>query len=151
MNEPTNPYAPPKMTPAPVDEAEEFTFIEASAGARFVNFIVDLVCRVLLNFALVWLLISAGLELDGVTNFLLQLLIALVYYVAFETLFGRTPGKFITGTRVVKTDGSTITAADIFVRTLARAVPFEPFSMFGSDGPWHDRWSKTRVIPIRRR
>lgn len=69
------------------------------------------------------------------------------YYVVFEGLFQVTPGKLITGTRVVDSNGHKPTFFQIFVRSLTRFVPFEPLSFFGSSkSGWHDRWSDTRVV-----
>lgn len=72
------------------------------------------------------------------------------YYVLFEAIFGRTPGKLITGTRVVTLDGAKPGFGQIIGRSFARLVPFEPFSFLGSRGGWHDRWSGTRVVRVRR-
>lgn len=71
------------------------------------------------------------------------------HYVLFEAIFGRTPGKLITGTRT-----RVVTAkpgfGQIIGRRFARLVPFEPFSFLVSSGGWHDRWSGTRVVRVRR-
>lgn len=73
-----------------------------------------------------------------------------LYYWIFEGLFGRTIGKFLTGTKVVLVDGSRPSFLVIFERTLIRLVPFEIFSFFGtSNSGWHDRWSKTAVVKVR--
>jgi uncharacterized RDD family membrane protein YckC len=72
------------------------------------------------------------------------------YYVVFEALLGRTPGKLITGTRVVNLAGGRPRFTQILGRSFARAVPFEAFSFFGSRAGWHDRWSRTRVVLVRR-
>lgn len=69
------------------------------------------------------------------------------YYLFFEGLFGRTLGKFITGTRVVATDDRKPNFGQIFGRTLVRLVPFEVFSFMGTDPQgWHDKWSGTMVV-----
>ncbi|HEX2675275.1 MAG TPA: RDD family protein, partial [Polyangiales bacterium] len=74
----------------------------------------------------------------------------LAYYIFFEAVFGRTPGKMLTGTRVVTVDGGTPSFTQILGRNLARYVPFEPFSFFGDDAVgWHDSWSGTRVVKVR--
>ena len=67
----------------------------------------------------------------------------------FEKLFkGYTVGKLITGTRAIREDGKELTFKNAILRSLSRMVPFEPFSAFGGS-PWHDRWTKTRVIKSR--
>jgi hypothetical protein len=46
---------------------------------------------------------------------------------------------------VVKDNFSPITWKDAFIRSASRLVPFETLTGFGGY-PWHDEWSKTRVI-----
>jgi uncharacterized RDD family membrane protein YckC len=74
------------------------------------------------------------------------------YYVVLEAAFGWTVGKLITGTRVVRFDGDKPRVPQIIGRTFARFVPFEPFSvLFGNTKlGWHDSWSGTRVVKVRR-
>lgn len=67
------------------------------------------------------------------------------YYIGFEIAAGKTLGKFITKTRVIRVDGGRPSAAQIIGRTFARLVPFEPFS-FLVRGNWHDAWSGTCVV-----
>lgn len=79
-------------------------------------------------------------------------MIVVLYYVPFETGFGRTPAKLITGTKVVSEDGGPPGLGRVLGRTLVRMVPFEVFSFLGGDGRpvgWHDSWSGTRVVRTR--
>ena len=71
------------------------------------------------------------------------------YYISFEGFLGRTPGKWITGTRVVSADGRAPTLKQIIARTASRFVPFEMFSIFSSQGLWHDRWAGVTVVRVR--
>jgi uncharacterized RDD family membrane protein YckC len=79
-------------------------------------------------------------------------IIALLFFVFLmfvqEAVFkGKTIGKFITKTRAINEDGSRMSATVTLGRAFCRAVPFEPFSAFGSPpNPWHDKWTKTMVI-----
>lgn len=68
----------------------------------------------------------------------------LMFLVEFATK-GRSLGKFITGTTVVKEDGSLPTGNDFLKRNFSRIVPFDAFSFLGSRG-WHDSWSDTKVV-----
>jgi uncharacterized RDD family membrane protein YckC len=81
---------------------------------------------------------------------------ALVMVVAYGIVFGyfffaeglmngKTIGKFVTKTTVVNDDGTPITMGTGVLRGLCRMVPFEAFSAFGGY-PWHDKWTKTRVV-----
>jgi uncharacterized RDD family membrane protein YckC len=70
------------------------------------------------------------------------------FYVFFEYVFGLTPGKVLCKTRLVRDDGGRPTLGQVLIRTLCRAIPFEPFSVYSSDGRmWHDKLSRTRVVP----
>ena len=62
---------------------------------------------------------------------------------------GRSLGKYITGTKVIMIDGTTPTPKDFLIRNLSRIVPFDGLSFLGSLG-WHDNWSETRVVKIKK-
>lgn len=68
----------------------------------------------------------------------------LMFLVEFATK-GRSLGKFITGTMVVKEDGSLPSSQDFLKRNFSRIVPFDTLSFLGTRG-WHDSWSDTKVV-----
>ena len=73
-------------------------------------------------------------------------MVAFLYFFLWEKFSeGKTPGKYITGTIVISTDGQKPTTKQYLSRSLYRIIPFEAFTFFGSDG-WHDSMSDTRVI-----
>jgi uncharacterized RDD family membrane protein YckC len=144
---------------------EAVTFEDATQGQRFANYLIDLVV-----FYLFVLLLGAILGIiiytmnpqstffdDGNDDFfgsITDRLFGLVLYGLFMSLVegifkGRTLGKLITGTKATKEDGTNITWGDAFKRGFSRAVPFEPFSALGGM-PWHDKWTDTRVVKIRK-
>lgn len=57
-----------------------------------------------------------------------ELPLLLVYMTLFEGTGGRTPGKLLTGLRVVKLDGTPMTFGDAFLRNLLRLLWVTPFS-----------------------
>ncbi len=136
----------------------------ASQTLRFLNFLLDY--AFFLVFLLVVVYIVAGLlsvagsyDVDswnrffgGLGGYLFVAIFYVVYYWLQEGIFGRTLGKLVTGTMVVKGDGSKASSAEALKRSLARAVPFEAFSFFGSKTPrgWHDAWTQTLVVRGRR-
>jgi uncharacterized RDD family membrane protein YckC len=74
-----------------------------------------------------------------------------LYYFIFETLWQRTPGKYITGTKVVTSSGGKPSIGAIAIRTIVRFIPFESFSFLGSRAyGWHDVLSGTYVIKAKR-
>ena len=70
-------------------------------------------------------------------------------YILFEYKWQRTPGKFITRTRVIDEYGNPPELSVVLLRTVIRWVPFEAFSCFGDpySRGWHDKWSNTYVVP----
>lgn len=145
---------------------EEIYLERISPGLRFVNYLIDIIAFYLLYFAIFFIIgifISKGSvqydeELSTGNSFVLS--DAFIYAVAFITFIGyyslmegfakgRTLGKLITGSRVVMNDGTKVTIATAFVRSLCRIVPFEPFSAL-TGYPWHDRWTNTQVVKVRK-
>jgi uncharacterized RDD family membrane protein YckC len=143
-----SPYAPPRADEYVAAPAFHAGLQDASLGARFANLVVDTIGRMLFTFMLMMPLIM--LKLEGAST-IAALIGLLGYHFLFEVTLARTPGKFVTGTRVVSDDGSRASAVQILGRTLARFVPFEPFSFLFGGHPangWHDKWSRTRVVKI---
>ncbi|WP_276132534.1 RDD family protein [Polluticoccus soli] len=88
--------------------------------------------------------------LDRLLAYLCNSFFMFVLYLLFEgSTKGRTPGKLVTGTRAVREDNTPITWDDAVIRSLFRFIPFEALSAFSSNGLWHDRLSKTRVVKTR--
>jgi uncharacterized RDD family membrane protein YckC len=139
MNEGPNPFEPPKADWA---QSEPVSYLrDASQGARFVNAVVDGITQ--------WL-IATALALLGFGE-IMSILVILAYYPFFETMYARTPGKWVTRTRVVTNDDERPTFNKILLRSLVRFIPFEPFSFFFRVRGWHDVWSGTRVVRDRKR
>ena len=158
-----NPYAPPLARLEILDaQMVEAQFPAASTGKRFANLLIDRVACVVVEGgvgAAVGLLERYGFITGGVAwfqnnswleNMLFGLAITLGYYTVCERAVGRTLGKLVTGTKVITTEGTRPTLKQILGRSLARCVPFEPFSFLGGlPSGWHDRWSGTCVVDLR--
>jgi uncharacterized RDD family membrane protein YckC len=90
-------------------------------------------------------------KIDPTVDFVLSILCFFLYYVIFEAIWQRTPGKFITGTKVITVEGRKPSIGTIAKRTLIRFIPFEAFSFLGERVyGWHDKWSGTYVIKAKR-
>ena len=127
----------------------------ASKGQRFVNYLIDgLLIGIPVN-----LLFAPKIEIDPNypgqvdtsgygTYYFLLIVIMLAYYAVMEKNLGKTVGKMVTNTRVVREDGGAISWGQAFGRAASRFIPFEPFSvLFGKDGVgWHDKFPATRVV-----
>ena len=87
--------------------------------------------------------------LQGMWVYVTGVINAVLYYLFFEGIWARTPGKWLLGTRVVSRDGTKPPFLRIVRRTLARLVPFEQFTFLDEIPGFHDRASKTLVINTR--
>jgi len=148
-----NPYAAPRTEVKDVDPVEERQQL-ATKLQRMSNLLID----TLAFFALMVLVLIAGqlvsptLGQKLASDNLLFFSLFILYYTLFEFFLDWTPGKLITGTRVVTDTGGAPSFQQLLVRAVVRLVPFEPLSFLG-DPPvgWHDRWSRTRLIRTRRK
>lgn len=151
MTENFNRYAPPKSD-VDLPEASR-AIVLAGKGRRLATFAIDYVMFILLS-ACIGVIIALvfgdqGVEaIESVPDIVLGVLIMFAYYVFFEGIWARTPGKFMLGTMVVSESGDKPGLGQVIGRTLCRFIPFEPFSFLGERG-WHDRIPKTHVILVK--
>jgi uncharacterized RDD family membrane protein YckC len=152
-----NPYAAPKSVALENESAvEPYLTLQATRGMRLGTFIIDylfvIAIWILIGIASAYLGMIDWIEnMNRVQERLFDIGTLLVYYMFFEGLFGRTPGKWIIGTKTVDLNGNAPSLGVVFIRSICRFVPFEPFSFFGNEpNGWHDRWSKTRVVSTRK-
>ena len=130
------------------------SLIPASSDKRVINAVLDYVFYFVFVFIIAFILgvlfVLFGLEriIDTEAyNLLLGSLLFVAYYVLSESLFAKSPAKFITKTTVMRTDGSKPKLKQIIGRTFARLIPFEFVSFFGHNPTgWHDRLSGTMVV-----
>ncbi|MCE9556508.1 MAG: RDD family protein [Planctomycetes bacterium] len=135
----------------------------ASRGKRLVNMMIDNVIVNILTMGMLFMVIIAFEYLNArnlapgpgdppvlalLIGVLVGFFVPTCYFILTEGLLQRSPAKFITGTKVVNVHGQRPTWRQIAGRTLARFIPFEPFSfLFGPEAiGWHDSLSDTRVI-----
>ncbi len=136
----------------------------ATKWQRLANFIID---RIIFTSSF-FIIGSLGVIIDTIlgiqyftelfSNFAginkaLDILITAILYFLYTFLLeyftkGRTIGKYITGTKVMTTDGQVPTVYEFFIRNISRLVPFDILSFLGENG-WHDSWSDTRVINVK--
>ncbi len=126
-------------------------------GPRIGHFVIDLVCiqgvGVIVQVVTTLLFYQAEHDrwtatLELLTGLFILLLVPGLY-VLTEYNWQRTPGKFITKTRVIDEFGNPPDLSAILLRTVIRIIPFEGFSCIGDpySRGWHDRWSDTFVVP----
>jgi len=157
-NDSTTPYAAPQSD-VQTDQEKFLEILPASNWKRFFNLIIDYIGMYLVLIiiatvaAVIWgeaILLSMQ-NISRLQDILLTYVCYFLYYLFFESIFGKTLGKLITGTVVVNELGTKPTFKQFFARSLCRLIPFEPFSFFGSKGyGWHDSIPNTYVIDIRK-
>jgi ABC-type lipoprotein export system ATPase subunit len=124
----------------------------ASRVTRLVHFLIDT-----LLIAVIALLVAnalghpVDLTAPDETVILLFSPLSFGYYFFFEWITGRTPAKFITGSKVISREGLYRPSARAFFgRTLLRFLPFGMLEAvsFLSKSPigWHDSVSGTKVV-----
>lgn len=149
--EPINPYAVSE-TSCDRFEMARTALLPCYSDRRLLNFFIDYAFYMLFSVLIFEMIgIVSGQEAIQPIRDLPGLLSVFVsmsaYYIGFESTTGRTPAKFITGTRVVTVDGKKPSFGQIVIRTLCRLIPFEAFSFLGKfPQGWHDRFSQTMVV-----
>ncbi len=143
------------------DPAIEQPIPYASLGQRLANFFIDFIVFSI-SIRVIYFIIAFSMAIAGAdreyivellsdpflrTGFFL-LIFPLTWTVIESASRGRSLGKVITRTVVVKTDNSRLTFKDVFIRSLCRLIPFEPISIFFNleNAMWHDKGSNTMVI-----
>lgn len=129
----------------------------ASSGARFLNYILDLLFFFIVFMMIIFFLgiliglgfTDLGIWMDNLGDFgwnIIAIVISLTYYLVMEGLFARSIAKFITGTVVVNENGQKPDFATIFKRSLCRFIPFDALTFLGGSRGWHDSLSHTYVV-----
>jgi len=98
----------------------------SSLGYRITGILIDLVIMLVYLIILGYIENGMGQLFDNFTTFGLSQLLFLpiaFYSLFFNVIFnGRTPGKFVVGTKVVKIDGSPATWSDYLITWMLRLV-----------------------------
>ncbi|MFL9833865.1 RDD family protein [Chryseobacterium terrae] len=146
-----------------VQTENKITVTDTPKWQRFFHWMIDLTVMGLIFTPLV---ISLGYSLmksdflmrhESLAMFLesrwalyfLVLFFIFIYYPLSEILFGSTPAKFLTESRVVNSKGESPDSSTVFLRTLCRNIPFDALSFLGKRG-WHDSLSETYVVKEKR-
>lgn len=96
----------------------------AHIGDRMLGYLIDSAIIFLYTILMIWILVKMDLDFgDMWAIYLLFSLPAFLYYVLLETFWdGKTVGKLLMRTRVVKIDGSKPSFANYFVRWILRII-----------------------------
>jgi uncharacterized RDD family membrane protein YckC len=117
-------------------------------GTRVLNFLVDtLIVFVLAYFAFKgwnWYVLYWGYEPYNFGWFFFGILF--VYYFLFESLFSKTPGKWLSYSKVVNSEGRKANIGWIFIRSITRVVIIDLFFIPFLGKPLHDYLSRTILV-----
>ena len=73
------------------------------------------------------------------------------YYTSFESITGKTLGKYLTKTKVVNSEGKKPVWTTILLRSICRLIPLDQISfLLDFKSGWHDTLSKTIVVEDKR-
>ncbi|MCG8581734.1 MAG: RDD family protein [Bacteroidales bacterium] len=110
-------------------------------GIRIINLSIDF-----LTIAVIYSVITNLIPVTLHPNIIMYVCM-FCYYLIFESISGRTIGKFITNTKVVDSKHSKPGFLRILLRTVLRLNPFDAMSyLFGTELGTHDKVSRTMVV-----
>jgi uncharacterized RDD family membrane protein YckC len=117
-------------------------------GTRILNFLVDtLIIFTIAYFsykAWNWYVIYWGYKYYSFPWYFFGVMF--VYYSLFEGIFARTPGKWLSYSKVVNASGRKPFFGWILVRSLVRLTIIDMFFIPFLGKPLHDHLSRTRVV-----
>ncbi|MCC6520959.1 RDD family protein [Candidatus Nomurabacteria bacterium] len=121
------------------------SFLPASKNKRLGNYFIDKIG--VFAFALILNLTGVISVFESLNEIVVGLVIIVSYYLFFEGIWGSTPGKLITKTKLVTENGTKPEFSVVLTRSLYRLIPLEALS-FLIDTPigWHDKFSNTVVV-----
>lgn len=149
-----NPKAVPLSETTQYGEIEVVNFQTSSLGIRFFHYLIDIFLLIAIYSAYVFswpkgiLQNLANLTGNSFAIGFYFMMVGFFYYAVSEALFGATPGKMLTHTRVFTLQGKPSDTALAIKRTLMRYIPLEPFTFFSNAGGLHDRLADSQVVDI---
>ena len=131
------------------------TFENASIIRRYcIGFIDVIVMFIIFGITTDIFLPVANIKMDYQNTVVITMyFVIILYYFVFEYFFkGRTVGKFIMKTKVINKIGNPPTLKQVFIRIVARYMPFEYLTILTRKDriALHDSASGTRVIKIKK-
>lgn len=128
--------------------------IKVNLLTRFINFVIDTIA-IIIEAIIIFVIFGRSFGLlfyfDKDITIIITMLILLLasffsYYVFMESTYQKTIGKFITKTKVVKSDGTKPELWNIIKRTFYRLILFDRISFLFTQNGLHDRLSNTVII-----
>lgn len=121
---------------------------KVGTGTRVLNFLADTAVIFLISYIAAkinqWYVMYYHFHYYHFSWFFFGILF--FYYLFFESIFARTPGKWLSISKVVDQNGNKPTFNAILIRSLARLILIDMFFIPFLDKTLHDYFSKTEVV-----
>lgn len=123
---------------------------KAGFGTRVVNFLVDTLLIFGIAYGLYswWIFNVMYWQYTFIPFYVFFFGLIFIYYTFFEVIFKRTPGKWLTLSKVVNKQGGKPSFLQVIIRSLVRITIIDCFFIPFLDKPLHDYVSKTEVVEI---
>lgn len=122
----------------------------AGFGTRVLNFIIDTLLIFGITYGLYnwWIFHVMYWKYAFIPFYAMFWIIMFVYYTFFEAIFKRSPGKWLSLSKVVNKKGTKPAFWQILIRSLIRLTIIDCFFIPFLDKPLHDYLSKTEVVEV---
>jgi uncharacterized RDD family membrane protein YckC len=123
---------------------------EVGVGTRVINFLVDTIIVFLITYGLYkwWNFYVFYWQFKYYSFYKFFYATLFIYYTLFELVVSRTPGKWLTMTRVRTATGGRPAFHQVLLRSLLRLTIIDAFFIPFLERPLHDALSKTRVVEV---
>ena len=126
------------------------TSYQAGIGTRVLNFLIDTIIITILSIAIMkyWKFYVFYYHIPHYNFWFFFFFTLFVYYSLLESIWGRTPGKWFSFTKVVDPNGNKPSVINILWRSALRLIPFDIFFIPFTGMPLHDYLSKTTLKEV---
>ena len=123
---------------------------QVGVGTRVINFLIDTIAVFLISYGLYkwWTFYVIYWKYTYFQYYYFFYATLFVYYTLFELLTSRTPGKWLTMTKVRTISGGRPAFYQVLLRSLLRLTIIDPFFIPVFEKPLHDALSKTVVVEV---
>lgn len=123
---------------------------EVGVGSRVMNFLIDTILIFFLAYIFFkwWSFYVMYWRYYPIPFYMFFYATIFVYYTIFELIWSRTPGKFLSMTKVRNIAGGRPAWYQVVFRSILRLTIIDCFFILFLDRPLHDALSKTRVVEV---
>lgn len=123
---------------------------EGGVGSRVINFLVDTILIFFLAYGLYkwWSFYVIFWEYRYFPFYVIFYATLFIYYTVFELILSRTPGKYLSMTKVRNMAGGRPAWYQVVLRSLLRLTIIDCFFIPSLGRTLHDALSKTRVVEV---